>query len=71
MFFSSFLILIIMLVAGMIASSNCSLFLDFHMWVSIVSVSVRVNFFVFGGSDKDDIVRMCCNGVFCFCVRVF
>ena len=35
-----------------------------------VIVSVRVNFFVFGGSDKDDIVRICCNGVFRFCVRV-
>ena len=40
------------------------------MWVSIVVVSVIVSFFVFGGSDKDDIVRICCNGVFCFCVRV-
>ena len=58
------------LVAGMIASSNCSLLLVFHMWVSIVVVSVRVTFFVFGGSDKDDIVRICCNGVFHFCVRV-
>ena len=67
MFFSSFLIFMITLVAGMIA---CSLFLVFHMWVSIVVVSVRVSFFVFGGSDKDDIVRICCNGVFCFCVRV-
>ena len=61
----------ITLVAGMIVSSNCSLFLVFHMWVSIVVVSVRVSFFVFGGSDKDDIVRICCNGLlFCFCVRV-
>ena len=52
-------------------SSNCSLFLVFHMWVSIVVVSVRVSFFVFGGSDKDDIVRICCNDLlFCFCVRV-
>ena len=55
----------------MIVSSNCSLFLVFHMWVSIVVVSVRVSFFVFGGSDKDVIVRICCNGLlFCFCVRV-
>ena len=67
MFFSSFLIFMITLVAGMIA---CTLFLVFHMCVSIVVVSVRVSFFVFGGSDKDDIVRICCNGVFCFCVRV-
>ena len=58
------------LVAGMIVSSKCSLFLVFHMWVSIVVVSVRVSLFVSGGSDKDDIVRICCNGVFCFCVRV-
>ena len=60
----------ITLVAGMIISPNCSLFLVFHMWVSIVVVSVRVSFFVFGGSDKDDFGRICCNGVFCFCVRV-
>ena len=70
MFFSSFLIFVITLVAGMIVSSNCSLFLVFHMWVSIVVFSVRVSFFVFGGSDKDNIVRICCNGVFYFCVRV-
>ena len=37
------------------------------MWVSIVVVSIRVRFFVFGGSGKNDIVRICCNGVFCFC----
>ena len=67
MFFSSILILVITLVAGMIVSTNCSLFLVFHMWVSIVVVSVRVSFF--GGSDKDDIVRICCIGAFCFCVR--
>ena len=43
----------------------------FLVWAfSIVGVSVRVSFFVFGGSDKDDIVRICCNGVFCFRVRV-
>ena len=60
----------ITLVAGMVVSSNCSLFLVFHMWVSVAVVSVRVSFFVFDGSDKDDIVRVCCNGVFCFCVRV-
>ena len=62
MFFSSFLISII--------TSNCSLFLVFHMWVSIVVVSVRVSFFVFDSSNKDDIVRICCNGVFCSYVRV-
>ena len=44
------------LVAGMIVSSNCSLFLVFLMWVSIVVVKVRVSFFVFGVSDKDDIL---------------
>ena len=60
----------ITLVAGMIVSSNCSLFLVFHILVSIVVVSVRVSLFVFGGSDKYDIVRIYCNGVFCFCVRV-
>ena len=60
----------ITLVAGIIVSSNCSLFLVFNMWVSIVVVSVRGSFFVFGGSGKDDIVRICCNDVFCFCVRV-
>ena len=52
----------------MIASSSCSLILVFRMWVSIVVVSVRASFFVFGGSGKDDIVRICCNGVFCFCI---
>ena len=60
----------ITLVAGMIVSPNCSLFLVFHMWVCIVVVSVRGSFFVFGGSDKDYIVSICSNGVFCFCVRV-
>ena len=60
----------ITLVVGMIVLSNCSLFLVFHMWVSIVVVSVSVSFFVFGGSDKGDIVRICGNGAFCFCVRV-
>ena len=69
MFFSSFLIFLITLVAGMIVSSSCSLFLVFHMWVIFVVVSVRVSFFVFGASDKDDSVRICYNGVFCFCVR--
>ena len=69
MFFISFLIFIVTLVAGMIVSPNCSLFLVFHMWVSNVVVSVRGSFFVFGGSDKDYIVSICCNGVFCFCVR--
>ena len=70
MFFSSIFMFRITLVAGIIVSSNCSLFLVFHMWVSIAVVSVRVSFFVFGVSGKDDIVRICCNGVFCFCVRV-
>ena len=70
MFFSSFLIFVITLVAGMIVSSNCSLFLVFHMWVSIVVVSIRVSFFIFGDSDSDFGVRICCNGVICFCVRV-
>ena len=44
MFFISFLIFMITLVAGMIVSSNCSLFFVFHMWVSIVVVSVRGSF---------------------------
>ena len=44
------------LVAGTIVSSNCSLFLVFLMWVSIVAVRVRVSFLVFGVSDKDDIL---------------
>ena len=70
MFFSSFLVLMITLVSGMIVSSNGSLFLVFHVWVSIVVDTVGVHLFVFGGSDKDDIIRICCNGVFCFCVRV-
>ena len=69
-FFSWFLIFIITLVAWMIVLSNYRLFLVFHMWVSIVVFSVRVSFFVFGSSGKDDIARVCCNRVFCFCVRV-
>ena len=58
MFFSSFLIFVITFSSGMIVASNCSLFLVFHMWVSIVVVSVRVSFFVFGGSDKEHIVML-------------
>ena len=46
MVFSSFLIFMITLVAQMIVLSNCSFFLAFHMWVSIVVVSVRVSFFL-------------------------
>ena len=65
------MILVITLVAAMIVSSNCSFFLVFHMWVSIVVVSVRVSFFVFGASHKGNIARICCNGVLCFCVRVW
>ena len=49
MFFSSFLAFMITLVAGPIVSSNYSLFLVFHMWVSIVVVSIRVR--------KDDIKK--------------
>ena len=45
MVFSWFLIFMITLVARLIVSSNCSFFLVFHMWVSIVVVSVRVSFF--------------------------
>ena len=45
-----------MLVAGMIVSSNYSLFLVFHRSVSVIDVSVRVSLSIFGGSDKDDIV---------------
>ena len=41
------------------------------MWVSIVVVSVKVSFFVFGASHKGNIARICCNGVLCFCVRVW
>ena len=44
MFFSSFLIFMIALVAGMIVSSNYGLFLVFHVWVSIVVIGVGVNF---------------------------
>ena len=44
MFFSSFLIFMMTLVAEIIVSSNCSWFLVFHMWVSIVVVSVRFSF---------------------------
>ena len=40
------------------------------MWVSIVNVSVRLIFFVFGVSDKDDIVRICCNAALNFFVSL-
>ena len=46
MFFSSFLIFMITLVAGMIVSSNCSLFLVFHMW-SVLWLSVLELVFLF------------------------
>ena len=44
MFFGSFLIFVIALVAGMIVLSNCGLFLVFHVWVGIVVVVVGVSF---------------------------
>ena len=46
MFFSSFLIFMITLVAGMIVSLNCSLFLVFHMW-SVLWLSVLELVFLF------------------------
>ena len=46
MFFSSFLIFMVTLVAGMIVSSNCSLFLVFHMW-SVLWLSVLELVFLF------------------------
>ena len=41
----------IVLVVGMMVSSNCSRFLVFQKCVSIVVVSVSTSFLVFGGSD--------------------
>ena len=49
--------------------SNCSLFLVFHIWESIVIVNVSISFLVLGGSDNAEIVNMCCNGVYSFCIR--
>ena len=55
---------IIVLVVGMIVLSNCSLFLVFQIWVSIVTVNGKTSFFVLDGSDNADIVNICCNGVY-------
>ena len=71
MFLRLLLMFIILLVVGIMVSSNCSRFLVFRMWVSIVAVNVNTNFFVFGGNDKADLVSMCCNDVYSFCVGVF
>ena len=70
MFFSSVFMLMIVLVVGIIVLSNFSLFL-FYIWLSVIIVSVKTNFFVLGGSNKAEIVNnMCCNGVCSFCVRL-
>ena len=63
MFFRSFLILMIVLVVGMMVSSNCSQF------VSIVAVNVSTSFLVFGGSDMAHMVRTCSIGAYSFCIR--
>ena len=67
--FRPFLILIIVFVVGIIVLSNCSRFLVFQIYVSIVMVSVSKIFFVLDDNDKVDIVKICCNGVYSFCVR--
>ena len=67
MFFSLFFIFVITLVADMIVPSSFSLFLVFHMWFSIVVVSVRVSLFVFGGSDNDETVRVSCWCILFLC----
>ena len=69
MHFRSFLILIIVFVVGIIVSSNCSRFLVFQIYVSIVMVSVSKSVFVFGDNDKADIVRICCNDLYSLCIR--
>ena len=48
---------------GIVVPSNCSLFLVFHISVSIVVVSVRTSFLVFGGNDIADMDKMCCSGI--------
>ena len=63
MVFSSFFTLIIVFVVDIIVSSNCSLFLVFHICVSIVVVSVRTSFLVFGSNDIADVDKMCCSGI--------
>ena len=61
--------LMIVLVLGMMVSSNYSRFLVFQICVNIVVVSVSTSFLVFDGSDMADIVRICCIGVYSFCIR--
>ena len=62
--FSSFFVLVIVFVVGIILSSNWCLFLVFHMCVSTVMVSVRrTSFLVFGVNNIADIDKMCCSGV--------
>ena len=66
----SFFMFIIALVVGIIVLTNCSLFLVFHVWVSIVTVNVRTSFLVLGDSDNPDNVNICCNGGYSFFVRL-
>ena len=48
----------IVILGGIIALSNCSLCLVFHIWQSIVVVNVRTNFVVLSGNDKAEIVNV-------------
>ena len=61
-FFKSFFMIVIL--GGIIALSNCSLCLVFHIWQSIVVVNVRTNFVVLSGNDKAEIVNVLQRGVF-------
>ena len=61
---------IIALVVGMIVLSNCSLFFVFQIWVSIVTVNVKISFLVLDGNDNAGIVNICCKGVYSLFVKL-
>ena len=58
----------IVLVEGIIVLSNCSLFLIFHIWESIVIVNVCISFIVLGGNDNAEIVSVVVVRIF-FSIR--
>lgn len=60
----------VVLVSGIIVLPNCSLFLVFYIWLSIVMVNVETNFLILGGIDKTEIVNIYCNSVYSFSVRL-
>ena len=59
--------LMMTLVGSIIVFSNCNLFLVFHVSISIVIVSVKTSFLVFGDRDKTEIVNIYFRGMMPFC----